>query len=214
MRLEDTIDLPPASIDMVFAATMLHLTDVDKALEAVAHQLKPGGTFAAPMLGIIRFSDTTVHEKYVALLRAGVDQVGRKYGKEFMAKDAVNASGYDSIALPPSLFAPGSQRVRLNEISKFTPGGGTIYESMIGPQLRAEWPLTSRIAGTEEVISEPDDTWMVREDVHFVKHLVDTFPFDLEAEGMKRCWTELADEIGDKTIEARWVVYLVLATRK
>jgi 2-polyprenyl-3-methyl-5-hydroxy-6-metoxy-1,4-benzoquinol methylase len=45
--LEDTLDLPPASTDLVFASTMMHFTDVNKAVRAVHHQLKPDGTFAA-----------------------------------------------------------------------------------------------------------------------------------------------------------------------
>ncbi len=46
-KLEDTISLPPASIDMVFPAVMMHFTDPSEAMAAVAHQLKPGGTFLA-----------------------------------------------------------------------------------------------------------------------------------------------------------------------
>lgn len=49
--------LAPASVDMVFCATMLHFADLPRAWEAIAHQLKPGGTFVALVAAIIEFED-------------------------------------------------------------------------------------------------------------------------------------------------------------
>ena len=213
-RLEDTIEFPPASVDMVFASTMLHFTDIPKALDAVAHQLRPGGTFAVPLTSASRFSDPQVHDQVIKLFNAGFDPLYQSSGKEMMAKGAVNAGAYDSVVLPETLFRPGSLRIRLNEDLKDVLGGGTYYYMMMPERLRAACPPTSHIPSTDEVIYEMDDDWLFRMDINAIRRMFETFPFDLETEEMKGLFAELGLIVGDREVEGRWVVYLILATRK
>ena len=49
-ELENTAGLEPASVDMYFAANVMHFTDIDLAMEAVAYQSKPGGSSVAASL--------------------------------------------------------------------------------------------------------------------------------------------------------------------
>ena len=213
-RLEETIEFSPASVDMVFASTMLHFADLPKALEAVAHQLKPGGTFAVPLIGASRFSDLQIQDQVVKVFNAGLDQIYQSGGQEMIASGAVNASGYDCVRLPETAFQPGSLRIRLNEYLTDTPGGGTFYYMMMPPRLRAAHPPTSRIPSTDKVVYEMDDDWLFRMDINAVRRMFESFPFSLETEGMKRLWTELEHIVGKREVEGRWVVYLILATRK
>jgi SAM-dependent methyltransferase len=213
-RLEDTIDFSPASVDMVFASTMLHFADIPKALEAVAHQLKPGGTFAVPLMGASRFSDPQVHGQVMKIFNAGFDQFYQSSGQEMIASGAVNASGYDCVHLPETAFQPGSLRIRLNEYLTDTPGGGTIYYMMIPPRLRSAYPPTSRTPSTDKVVYEMDDDWSFRMDINAVRRMFESFPFSLETEEMKRLWAELEQIVENREVGGQWVVYLILATRK
>ena len=213
-KLEDTIDLPTASVDLVFASAALHFTDTDQAVAAIAHQLKPGGTLAASLQGLVAFDDAIVNEKFIALHNMGVDEMRKRIGEGIVPVTLTLASGYDSVALPESHFEPDSLRLRLNENPKSTLEGRVWYELMMPRSWREEFDLTSRVSGKERVVFEDDDDWLFRGDVNIVRQLVETLPFDLKNEEMKRCWKELADAIGDKTVEGRWVVHLILATRK
>ena len=214
VKLEDTIDLPAASVDMVYADAMLHFTDLEKAVTAVGHQLKPGGTFAVPLHALPTFNDARLQDRFTALFHTGAEQLQSKFDEDFMAKIAVNGSGYDLVALPETYFLPGSQRIRLNEPLKDITGGGTYYETLIPRQWREQYPPTSRISRTEKIISETDDEWWFRKDIGFLRQLLETFPIDLETEKMKKLWAQLDELVGEREVEGRWVVYLILATRR
>ena len=213
-KLEDTIELPAASVDLVFASAMLHFVDPERALAAVAHQLKPGGTFAASLQGMLVFDDATVNEKYIAFQNKGIEEIHKKIGEETVPIVLVQASGYDSFPLPETYFQPGGLRLRLNETPKSSVESGTWYKLMMPRSWREEFSVVSRISPTERIVFEDDDDWLFRGDVNAVRQLLETTPFDLETEEMKRCWQELADAVGKGPIDGRWVVCLILATRK
>ena len=213
MKLEDTINFPAASVDMVFASTMLHFTDVEQALEAVAHQLKPGGTFAVPLLGIPRFSNPQVQNCFTKVFHEGC---GQRYGKlkeEDVAKVWINATGYDCVALPERYFQPGGLRIRLNE-PLCGSVGGTHYELKMPEYLRLGSAPPCAILDNEQVVYETDNDWVFHTDIAAVEDLLATLPFDLGTINMKHLSTELSEAIGDHEVEGRWVVYLLLATRR
>jgi hypothetical protein len=89
-----------------------------------------------------------------------------------------------------------------------------MYYMMIPERLRAAYPPTSQIPSTDEVIYETDDDWSFRMDINVISRMFETFPFDLETEEMKRLWAVLEQIVGDREVHGRWVVYLILATRK
>ena len=66
----------------------------------------------------------------------------------------------------------------------------------------------------ERIVFEDDDDWLFQGDVTAVRQLFETFPVDLETKEMRSRWIDLADAIGDKVVEGKWVVHLILATRK
>ena len=108
VKLEDTVDLPAGSMNLAFASTMLHLTDIDQALAAVARQLKPGGTFAASLQGFLMLDDMMLNGKIIALMNAGVEQLYKSVGEDLVPAIIAQATGYDSIGLPESYFQPES----------------------------------------------------------------------------------------------------------
>lgn len=213
-KLEDTVDLEPGSVDMVYASTMLHYTDIPRALEAVGHQLRPGGSFAVPCSGQCIFKDPGLQQRFTSLFNTGANEAVEKFGDWLLPLLELNASGYDSVALPQTYFRPDSIRLKLNDLPDATLGYGIFYEMLVPPELREKSPIVSRVSHNEEVIFEADDDWRFEGDTSMVRSMIASFPFDLETSEMERLWKEVEDYIDGRPVEGHWVIHLLLATRR
>lgn len=212
-KLEDTKSFPQASVDLVFAAAMLHFTDIDFALQAIAHQLKSGGTFAALCIGACRLEDPAVQEAWIKVFNVGCRQLIDRAGNTIANRIRRNACACDSGALPEAFFEPGALRIKLNETILDLPGGH-YYLTLIPPELREKYPLVSQIGNAEQVIRESDDDWGFRKDISGLKDVLSTFPFDYETAEMKSGMNELETAVGEREIGGYWLVSTILATRK
>ena len=116
MNVEDANALEEGSVDMVYAATMMHFADFDLAFKAIAKQLKPGGTFTALTCGIATLSDKRAqaiwHEMWFegirVMLRHARDREKR------LKTIAKSASGYNTMPMDERYFVPGALRITLN----------------------------------------------------------------------------------------------------
>ncbi|KAK8084487.1 hypothetical protein PG997_005758 [Apiospora hydei] len=72
-KLEDEVnDIPPGSVDMIFATNVMHFPNrQDAAVAAIARQLRPGGTFAAATFGPARFHDPEMQDLWDRISREG-----------------------------------------------------------------------------------------------------------------------------------------------
>ena len=239
-RIEDA-DAPPAgSVDMVFAAAMMHFVVFDQAFEAIARQLKPGGTFVAFLNGIATLHDERADDVWRRLwwegqhilLRLGKDRKGR------LQTVGRTASGYDAVPVPEKYFLPGALRVTLNS--------GEGWPVMLPPDLQSElettWgsingealyrlalalsrsqnssksqELTSILAvsSNEQRVYENEPGWSFKADMQDLRNQFDTFPFaGHEPEKFAPLWQELEAIVGSRTIEGTWPARFILATRK
>lgn len=211
-KLEDTTFLPAASVDMVFGASMMHFTNVDKALEVVARQLRPGGTFACPLMGICRFDNSLVQRAWLRLFNVACEQLIDRVGEANIGQLYCNATAYDSIAIPEAFFQPDSLRIKINETIKDY-AGGHYYLYLVPPDIRAKYPPVSRIQEAEKIISEVDDDWSFTKSFSELKEILTSFPFDYETEAMRDALKELEAAAGDQSVTGHWIVTLILATR-
>jgi hypothetical protein len=85
---------------------------------------------------------------------------------------------------------------------------------MIPRQWREQYPLRSRVSSNERIIFETDDDWWFRNDIIFLRQPFETFPFNLETDEMKRFWAELGEIVGNRQVEGRRIVSLILANRR
>lgn len=207
--LEDTITFTPASVDMVCAATMIHFTDIDKALDAVAHQLQPGGTFTAFLTGFARLEDSQAQEVWVKLFHQIVRQVLQKLTEALISALACQSSGYDSIHIPESSFEPGALRIKTNELSAVSR-----YHAYVPPEYQTKYALVSNVGPNDKVMMEDDEDWSFQKDIHGLKQVVLSFPIDHETDEMNTIWQELETVVGERQIEGKWLVSTILATRK
>ena len=72
-KIEDTDDITAGSVDMVFAANVMHFSNQYAATCAVTKQLNSGGTFACYAFGPARFHNVRLQELWARIS----DQRGR-----------------------------------------------------------------------------------------------------------------------------------------
>ncbi|KAL1591699.1 hypothetical protein SLS60_011698 [Paraconiothyrium brasiliense] len=207
--LEDTIDLEAGSVDLVFASTMMHFTDVDAAVRAVHHQLAPGGTFAAGLYGTYALHEGRAQEVWARIVRWICSNIIEKYGLDDRAKQILQneASGLDSVGLPPELFTP-AQRYDYN-----FPQRSTLRDMILPKQYGLE---TIDRVGAEDVVVKDgwDRGWCSKQGVEGLKGIASTWPHDDGDEEILGLWEELRVVVGEGEVEGGWMVSLVLASKK
>ncbi|KAK4118006.1 S-adenosyl-L-methionine-dependent methyltransferase [Parathielavia appendiculata] len=208
-RIEDGADIPPGSVDLVFATNVLHFADQEKAVQAIAQQLRPGGTLVVGAFGSARFRDAEVQDVWARITH----QAGRALLKH--AQDAAQtqkvmerSSGYYNVApLDERLFAPGARRIRLNM------GNGGLT-SLLPPEIEATEPSYT---GPHDVeVWEAEEGWSIKTDLDGIKSHFASFPFSkLDPHSYEPLWEELRGLLSDgRVVEAYFPAAIILATRR
>ena len=215
--------LAEGSLDLIFAATMLHYCDVSAALHAAAFQLGSGGTLAIALAAIAVLDDPTLQAKWLELMHAGCEgmyaRLRAAWGEErFQAALRLNASGYDDVGLDEEVWESGALRVRFADSGVAVPGegGGAWYDTWVPPGLREEYPRPpSQVGSSERVICEDGEgeEWRFQMDCQGLRKNLETFPFDFGLEKMVALWAESEQVVGERVVEGRWPSRLILATR-
>ena len=209
-KLEDTIELPKASVDLVHAGTMMHLTDVDKALEAVARQVRPGGTVAIAFVGLVFLMDPKMDAAWRECYHASFRRIIENGDFEEMRRTFQHwASAGDSIPLPDRYFKPEARRISLN-----IPDSMSWYEHALPPEYRDEIQYISRVSDADVVENVVDKAWRFQQTMLGLREYMATLTFDLSEDQYAPLWNKLEEAIGNGPVEAVWPATLILATRK
>lgn len=184
-RVEDAGDIPPGSVDLVFATNVLHFADQQLAMQAIADQLQPGGTFVAAGFGPARFHDCKVQDVWDRIMQ----QAGRASLKvsdhpEKTQQAMERTSGVYNVApLDERFFEPGAKRIHLN----FGTGGLT---SLLPAEIDA---VEASYAGpTDVVVWEEEEGWSVEMSLEGIKAHFASFPFsELDPAADEQLWEEL-----------------------
>ena len=140
MNIEDADSLEEGSVDMVFAATMMHFADFDLAFKAIAKQLKPGGTFTALCCGIATLSDKQAQKIWHRMWFEGIRVMLRHASdrKKRLETIAKSGSGYNTMPMDEQYFLSGALRITLNCGGKWPkmvpPDVGAEVDAEFGPQ--------------------------------------------------------------------------------
>ncbi|CAK1362211.1 hypothetical protein CB0940_02509 [Cercospora beticola] len=209
-KLEDASDLREGKMDLVFAANVMHFPDQELAMKAIAHQLRPGGTFAAALFGPARFEDPRIQSLWQRMnyeggrtLLSKSDRVEETIGIMSRTQDHYNVAPLD-----PTLFDKGSQRIHLN-MSK----GGIV--GMLPPEtanLHSEPDYTGE---DDQLIHEDDIEWRFTTNFSGLMEHVASFPFLApETSELQEMMEELEEYCGTQNAIQGYVpVTLILATR-
>lgn len=208
-KLEQTIDFPSNSVDMVFASTMMHFTDLGKAIEAVTHQLKPGGTFVVTGVGMLNLKSAHEGAIWEKFYQAGNRQVLRAdEANKSRSWIRVASSAFDAVPIPEKYFEPGAQRIKLNHEDLVW------YNHVVPPEYAEELPRFSQIGGKDVVTRESNAEWNCTSSLTGLKDHLDTFPFRQDNEEFAELWRQLEESIGSGQVEGVWPASLILATRR
>ncbi|KAI2613406.1 S-adenosyl-L-methionine-dependent methyltransferase [Hypoxylon sp. NC1633] len=210
-KMEEADDIPPASVDMVFAANVMHFPDQTAAIEAVARQLKPGGTFVCAGFGAARFVDERLQDLWARISHHGGRLVLQKAEKpeQTIAVLARTQGLYNVAPLSPKLFAPGALRVHLNM------GNGGMH--VLVPPETEHMVREPNYTGPDDVeIFENEEGWSFDADLEGVKEHILAFPFVSEnPAAFKDMFQELEDMLADgRVVQGYWPAKIILATRR
>lgn len=211
-RLEDVHDIVPGSVDLVFATNVMHFADPqDVAMEAIAQQLRPGGTFAAALFGPARLRDARIENLWARISQQG----GRELLK--VANDPAQTirvmsrtqDGYNVAPLSPELFLPGAQRIHLNMRN-----GG--IQGMLPPEEAHPHIEPDYTGPTDIEIYADDDAWSFETDLAGLKEHFATFPFvSWFPDAFTDLYRELDHLLEDRRpVQGYFPVKIILATRR
>ena len=214
-KLEDTISLPGASIDMVFAGVMIHFTNLDQAMAAVAHQLKPRDTFVAVGFGYAVLEDEAAQDVWLRLWQKGGEQYlnGQGTSTDERLKRAlmIGASAYDPVPVPQEYFQSGTLRIRLN-----WPGDECWYRYCVPDALEDQFPTKWSHVGPADVVStESEGGGDLNMNTTELRGILETFPnINLNSNEMIKLWTDFESLVGNLKMKGYWPAFMILATRK
>lgn len=211
-KVEEADDIPAGSVDLVFATNVMHFPpDQEVAMNAVAKQLKSGGTFAAALFGPARFEDAKLQDLWERIQYQGGRTLLAKADRpeETIAIMARTQDKYNVAPLDPQHFEAGAKRVHLN----MAKGGIT---GMLPPEA-AHRNVEANYTGPDDVESyEDEDGWSFTADLGGVKEHIASFPFlATDAEAFAELFQELENYFKDKEkVRGYFPVKVILATRR
>ncbi len=208
-QIEDAANIAPGSVDLVFATNVLHFADQERALQAIADQLRPGGTLVVGAFGSARFRDAEVQQVWARITyQAGRALLKHADKPEQTQKVMERSSGFYNVApLDAQLFEPGARRIHLN----MEEGGLT---SLLPPEVKPTEPDYTSPYDVE--VWEKEAGWSVKTDLDGVKSHFASFPFStLDPAGYEVLWEELQGLLkDDRVVEAYFPATIILATRR
>lgn len=217
-KLDDASWVEPETVGLVFASTVMHLTDLDKAMDSFDHQLKPGGTLAIACLGYTAWHDKRLQDAWTGMFLKTVDEQWIKPRRDEIAatgkqppKNAldVSASGYDAVPLPTTFLEEGALRYRINH-----PDGWSNYKVLISDENEAIVPLWSQIRNSDKIVEEAESEWEIEVDLAGLREIADSFPVWGDYSEWQDYWNEFEDILGGEKAEGVWPHVLLLATKK
>ena len=207
-RVEEGDDIPAGSVDMVFATNVMHFCDQEGAMEVIAKQLRPDGTFACAGFGAARFEDARVQDIYTRINHSGGRALLKKADdpEKLIAVMARTQGPYNVAPLDEALFLPGAQRIHLN----MEKGGLT---APLPPEIAVTEPLHTGANDIE--VTEREEGWGFVTDLEGVREHVLSFPFAREDPAVfAELWREMEDVVKDRPVKGHWPAKIILATRR
>ena len=212
-RLEDTENI--RKVDMVISLNMLHLTDIQKAMEAVAYQLKPGGTFATATFALAILDDQRAQDVWLKMWRRGSEWTVTERDRALQRVDykrgrALCASANDGIPFSETHFKPGVVRRKIHCSPLWSWSA-----HFIPPGFEEDFPpLPSGVGLNDKVEDVEDNDWKFSTDLKGLGYMMAATPWHQNQEILEDLWDEMKTVVGDSVVHARWAVTLAMATRK
>jgi SAM-dependent methyltransferase len=211
-KLEEADDIPPGSVDMVFATNVMHFAEPQAAAMAtLARQLRPGGTFVAAAFGPARFCDTKLQDLWARISHQGGRQLlaSAENPDQTIRVMARTQGTYNVAPLSRELFAPRARRININ----MAQGG---IQGMLPPE-EAHRDTEASHVGSDDVKTweEEMEGWSFEAGLAEVKEHFGSFPFVSRfPDALSELYKELDELLANgKRVKGYFPVKLILATR-
>lgn len=207
-RVEEGDDIPDGTVDMVFATNVMHFCDQKVAMEVIAKQLRPGGTFACAAFGSAQFEDARVQGIYTRIIQSGARAWLKKHNdpEKMITVMARTGGKYNVAPLDETLFLPGGQRIHLN----MEKGGIT---APLPLEIQVDEPMHTGANDVE--LFEREEGWSFVTNLDGVREHIASFPFSTEDPVVyAELWREMEDSVKDQPVKGQWPAKIILATRR
>lgn len=205
--VENSDGIADGSVDMVFITNAMHFCDQKLAMEVIAKQLKPGGTFACAAFGAACFEDSRVHDIYTRISQTGARSILKSLRdpEQLIAAMARTQGRYNVAPLDDSIWAPGAQRIHLN-----MPDWG--MTSPLPPELLYVEPSHTGLNDVE--LFEEEEGWDFVTDLNGLREHIESFPFGTDFGVFEDLWKEMGDIVKDYPVTGHWPAKIILATKR
>lgn len=216
-KLEDANWIEAESVDLVFAATVMHLTDLDKAMDSFDRQLRPGGTLSIAAMGYSALEDKRLQDAWQKLFQTAGDlhwiqptlKQDEATRKAAMRPILCSASAYDAIPLPMSFLKEGALRYKVN-----FPEDWSWYKCHVSDENEKFVPLWSQIGETDKVVYEKVEGWDIEVDLVGLKEMAESFPGMTDLPEWEDCCRVFEEVVGSGKVKGVWPHVLILATKR
>ncbi|KAF2217840.1 hypothetical protein CERZMDRAFT_18001, partial [Cercospora zeae-maydis SCOH1-5] len=208
-KMESAMRLPREEVDMVFAVNVTHFTDTERMIDALDRQLRPGGTFAAIIVGPSRLDDPAAQNLWKRLwfnnLNAAMQStVGGIATDQSWLDKFVN--GLDTLPLPNDIFEHGHTRIFFN--------AERAWQDKVLPSGVSSDGTPSQITERDRTFHmEGDESFHFSTDISGLRmQLAAMAPAGLSSE-VETCLEELDRSLNGRTVSGKFVVQCLLATK-
>ncbi|KAL9624253.1 MAG: hypothetical protein Q9160_001500 [Pyrenula sp. 1 TL-2023] len=209
---EDQSWLEAESLDMFTIFMAIWYTDPEKLMQELSRVLKLDATFA-----------TVGYNAWPAIMNnEAAAAAWTEYADLWVTQGIANGSptvqrairlgwgGQDCIGIPHDIFRDGTTRIKINEKSRPETDQVRRFPELGFPP--------SRVRDTDIVVEQEDaDTWTREYTLEGLKDFVGTLAHTPEGADADRLWQRVEKAMRQskqETLELRWTVHIILATRR
>ncbi|KAF2205775.1 hypothetical protein GQ43DRAFT_361627, partial [Delitschia confertaspora ATCC 74209] len=210
-KIEEADDIPSGSVDMVFAMNVLHFCDQNTAMQAIATQLRSGGTFACAGFGPALFKDAKVQDVWNRISKEGGRVLLKRADQpqETIKVMERSTDGYNVAPLDEKLFVTGARRIHIN-----MENGG--IAGILPPEMGNEEPEPIHTGEHDVETVENEEGWHFRTDLECIKEHYGTFPYSvIDPDVFADLWREMEGLLSNgNLVEGCFPAKIILATRR
>ncbi|KAG9234295.1 S-adenosyl-L-methionine-dependent methyltransferase [Amylocarpus encephaloides] len=190
-------------VDLLTICEAWHWTDVPRAMDSFARQVKPGGTLAISFYGMPQFIGNEraqrVWDEIIDIWAHRLHKVGGilERGVRYMS------AGLDAVPLSSKYWEPGAKRITIDTGCKMKPLSMNLNIAPKG------------IGGSDMLeLVENDRDWLYKKDIVWLKGFFATLLPRVMEEEIQELWTEVESAVDGGEFVISWPLEQVLATRR
>jgi trans-aconitate 3-methyltransferase len=200
--------LEAASVDLVICCEAIHWTDIPRAMEEFARQLKKRGTVAISVYGAPHIpGNPAAQAAWDKIFDLKTEQLLQMGG--FLERAVrQGTSDLDTVPFPEKDWERGANRIVINtggrsQAQRFNMKEVKKVESKVGK-------------GDVKEVVEIDKDWVHEKDINWLKGMFASFLPSIPEHEIQDLWSELEGAVGgqEKKVVVAWTVVQLLATKR